>query len=137
MHKTYAKKYIPLLFLALILWTAKILPVPKLPQEKYFVQHHTEYEHIVQIAKTHGLPEGTTQCQAKNAYDLPPRYKHLTLSCVYIYESTIEFIPMPSTFVLVYAEFSNDLSTSWSCAIRGSVWKQLEENWFLCVDADD
>jgi hypothetical protein len=57
---------------------------------------------------------------------------------VFVYDAAVvEFSPTKSTFSVVYADKSENLSKSWDCSIRGYVWEQLDEQWYICVDADD
>ncbi|MAT96708.1 MAG: hypothetical protein CL608_06150 [Anaerolineaceae bacterium] len=130
--------WFPGLFFVGILTASYVLPLPPVPEKTFFLEHREEFEHIVQLVQTEGLPPGITQCQALDAYELPAGYEHLTARCVFVYDdAVVEFSPTYSTFSIVFVDKPENLSASWDCAIRGAVWEQLDEQWYICVDADD
>lgn len=130
--------WFPVLVFVGILALSYVLPLPPLPEKTFFLEYRQEFEHVIQLVQTEGLPPGITQCQAPDAYELPNGYKHLTARCVFVYEGkVVEFSPTKSTFSVVYVDEPENLSLSWDCSVRGYVWEQLEDQWYICVDADD
>ncbi len=131
------RTWLPAIFLLSMLLLGYGLPLPRLPERVFFFEHRSEFEEMVQLAMKDELPPGITQCQADMAYELPESYEHLTKRCVFVYDGpVVEFTPVRGWFPVVYVDKQGHLNGLSSC-IRGGIWEQLDEQWYICTDYDD
>jgi hypothetical protein len=139
-HGFQAKgSWIPALLTIFLYIGTYYLPIPVTPEEKFFHQYNDDFSQVVALAASVGLPDGDGEgCGATTAFKLPAEYQHLSPRCVYMTDAKmIEFNPLQNTFLVVYAETPADLARSLTCSIRGTIWVQVSDDWYVCVDADD
>ncbi|HEY9087003.1 MAG TPA: hypothetical protein VIO36_02460 [Anaerolineaceae bacterium] len=113
-------------------------PLPPSPAQNAFYRYQSEYEAVVELARQHQLAH---EGYCGYAFSLPEAYAHLTQECVFVEyepELAVLFSPPTSHRVIVYVETKDALEEIENCnGEDGSVFTQLEDNWFLCTPAQD
>jgi len=112
--------------------------LPLSPAEAVFYKYRSGYEAVIELARHHGL-EHAGDCQY--AFSIPDKYQYLTRNCVFVeYQRglAVSFQPPTSGRTIAYAENTDALHTLIYCDGRhGSVYSQLEPEWFVCTPAQD
>ena len=114
-----------------------LYPLPPTPEETSFSNYQADYVQVVELARKQQLQHAGT-CLANIAFALPSKYRHLNVECVFV-ENTpaffVEFPSMASSRIIVYTEVSSSPQASvQSCGGDGasSIFKQLDEHWYIC-----
>lgn len=113
-----------------------LYPLPPSPEEVAFKKHRADYARVVEMARQHQLGHDG-RCQA--AFSLPPAYRHLT-DCVWVEDTPtffVEFLAADSNRAVVYldeAEMLESIVEACGADGQGSIFKQLDEHWFICAE---
>jgi hypothetical protein len=138
---TYARRtggYIfPFLMLCGGLMAAWYAPLPLAAAEREFIKHRSEYETVVHLAATHRLAEHR---ECLYGLELPPEYRHLTQYCIQSVDKpalAIAFDPPTTRRLIIYAATPQALAALRNCCLDGSIYKQLDLNWYIFTEAQD
>lgn len=127
------KTFTPFIVFASGVLISLILPLPPGPAEKAFYAHRSDYEAVVELARQFDL----VHRGCGNAFFVPDKYQEWTDECVsvvYEPEFAVEFFIPNSYHTLTYAETPDALIATLFCDHKSSVFKQLEEHWYICSD---
>ena len=127
-----------LMLIAFIL--GALYPLPPTPEEASFANYQADYIRVVELARGHQLRH-TGECQAETAFAFPSNYAHLNVGCVFVENTSTFFVEFPSQAsnrVIVYVEEPGSIQASVEpCGVNGSTFKQLNEHWYICIQAID
>jgi hypothetical protein len=123
----------PIMVYLLGMIIAIVLPLPSLPplpEETHFSTYRTDYEEVVEMARSRQLEHGNCQ----GGYELPSNYQHLSeTGCITVYDLqglVVEFLPLSEFYTrVIYFEVSADAAT---CRNRGYLRKRIDEHWYIC-----
>ena len=110
---------------------AWFLPEPPMREEIKFFFYRSRYEAFIEQARPRYLA-GDRIC-SKMVYE---KYRDLSLKCPYAMSNSVEFTIYPGTFSLAYS-FDKKKPEAPYCIWNGDVWKQIDENWYICKRLSD
>ncbi len=129
---------LPLIILIVGSIWSETASLPPSPAETTFYQYRSDYEAVVELARQQQLGhEG--YCQY--AFAVPSKYRYLTRECVFVEHNhglAVLFRPPTSQRDIAYAESIDALHDLITCdGEHGSMFRQLESNWYICTPAQD
>jgi succinate dehydrogenase/fumarate reductase cytochrome b subunit len=126
------KKYKNIATLSVLLIVmAFLLPVPLLREHSLYLSHKEEYMTLVRLAQSDQLSHND---HCKHSLAAPEEYKKLTGDCIFVNEkgNIVEFKPYTYLVTLSYVEVPSDIFKSSTCYKNGYIWKEINQNWYVC-----
>lgn len=112
--------------------------LPPSPAESTFYQYRSDYEAVVELARQRQLGH---EGNCLYAFAVPSKYQVLTRGCVFVEHNrglAVLFRPPTSQRDIAYAENIDALLELITCdGEHGSLFRQLESNWYICTPAQD
>jgi hypothetical protein len=131
-------RVLPLAVLIIGSLISQFLPLPPSSAELAFYIHSAEYERVVDLARQNQLGH---EENCGYMFSIPTEYKNLTKECVEIvYDPALAmlFSPPNSHRDIAYAEIPEALHKIDTCNGEfGSLFKKLNEHWYICTPAQD
>jgi hypothetical protein len=107
---------------ALFAW---YMPEPPTREEVKLFLNRDRYERVTEQGRSIFL------AGKKDCIELSSKDKDLAYTCVFIEENYARFNIYRDVFSLVYS-YDKRVPTAVDCDWNGYVWKQIDENWFVC-----
>lgn len=105
------------------------------PEQSYFQKHRPKYEEVVQLVSQEKLNQ-TDRCQSP-LLAVPSEYQYLTGKCLAVNSQpsglAIEFTGLSLDKPVVYAPSREAVKSVKACHEEGTIYKQMDKNWYICA----
>jgi len=133
-HALVARQIIPLLVLLVSFTIALLAPPPLMHEESLFLSHRSDYEHLVELARTRQLSH-TDKCRGDRLAP-PTGYEHLAPQCISLGADggfTLDFEIRTFYRPLVYFESTSSITYHPACGVC-IILRQFDEHWYICQE---